>query len=452
MSSSVQIDANGRKPRSEMQAVREALHCSTREAVFATIHVALTQGIFLTNYALDLGASNLECGVLESLPYIVQFCFLLSPWLVRKLQARKPVAGFFAFAHRLSWVMLIVLLFVDWTPQVKHTLMIITLLFSNACAVIAHNAWFSWMTDLIPAAIRGSYYGRRNAYMGITSLVSLFLGSQILSAFHQEGQGPIGYTICFLAAILSAVFAVRIILRQFEPSLTHVPKVTLQELHRMFLDRPLLKEYIWFFTLWQFSLGVAAAFFGVHMVKVLKMTPAQMGYFAIFSSITALLGSGFWGRARDRVGDRTVLIASGILIFFHVWIWMPAQEGFLLPIWIVCVLGGFGWAGFNIAAFSWPQKLCGGVDRQYAFGLIGLFSGPGFVLGSLLGGALTTYLPAVLFHIGDFEVLHYHLVFAISTLGRGLAVALIAHWSHERGHGARPMGRCLLDSFRAMRA
>ncbi len=68
--------------------IREALHCSTLEAIFATIHVALTQGIFLTNYILDLGASNFECGIVESLPYLLQFTYFASPWLVRR--ERKP--------------------------------------------------------------------------------------------------------------------------------------------------------------------------------------------------------------------------------------------------------------------------------------------------------------------------------------------------------------------------
>lgn len=451
MSSLIDLDKGSRTPRSEMHTIREALHCSTIEAIFATIHVALTQGIFLTNYVLDLGASNLECGVVESLPYLLQFTYFVSPWLVRKLNRRKPVAGFFAFAHRLSWISLILLLYVDWAPETKHAIMILTLLFSNACAVIANNAWFSWMADLTPASIRGSYYGRRNAYMGLTSLVTLLTGSQILNHFRESGAGYIGYTICFCAAILSSVFAVRMILRQYEPPVKTPQHLRISRLFRIALNKPLLKEYIAFFTLWQFALGVGAAYYGVHMVKVLKMNVAQMGLFSIITSMAALLGSRLWGQARDRVGDRITLIASGFFVAVHVWIWMPAEEGFLLPTWIVCVLGGFFWAGFNIASFSWPQKLCGETHRLYTFGLIGLFSGPGFVVGSLLGGVLTTYLPQVLFHIGDFEVLHFHLVFGISALGRLLAIYLICHWSSRVFGNHRTIRECIADSFGAMK-
>lgn len=449
MSSLVVLDRGRSAPRSEMHTIREALHCSTLEAIFATIHVALTQGIFLTNYILDLGASNFECGIVESLPYLLQFTYFASPWLVRRLNGRKPVAGFFAFVHRLSWLILILLLYVDWAPEVRHAMMILTLLLSNACAVIAHNAWFSWMTDLIPASIRGAYYGRRNAYLGLTSLITLLTGSQILNHFRQNGIGYVGYTICFSAAILSSVFAARMIMRQYEPPTKAPPHLRIGRLFRIALNKPLLKEYIAFFTVWQFGLGVGAAYFGVHMVKVLKMSVAEMGLFSIVSSMAALLGSRVWGQIRDQVGDRITLIASGFFVAVHVWLWIPAKEGFLLPSWAVCVVAGFSWAGFNIASFSWPQKLCGETHRQYIFGLIGLCSGPGFVLGSILGGTLTTFLPQVLFHVGNFEVLHFHLVFAISAIGRFLAICMICRWSSRFYGDQRTMRDCIADCFAA---
>lgn len=435
-----------------MVEIRSALKISTIEAMFATIHVALTQGIFLTNYVLDLGASNLVCGIVESLPFLLQFSFFLSPILVRKIQSRRIVTGIFAFAHRLSWLVLIMLLYVDWDPWIKHGLMIFTLFVSNMCAVIATNAWFSWMADLIPASIRGTYYGRRNAYLGLTSLVALLAGSQVLNWFKSVGMVEAGYTICFAVAIASAVFAVRKLLQQYEPPTQDIPKVSFAELRRALADQPLLKSYIRFFTIWQFGLGVGAAFFGVHMVKVLHMTPAQMGYFAILSSVTALFGSRLWGRARDRVGDRAVLISSGLLVSVHIVVWMWAYDGFLLPVWMVCIFGGFSWAGFNIAAWNWPQHLCRDANRQYTYGLIGLYSGPGFVAGSILGGILTTYLPLTLFSWGGFDFLHFHLVFTISLVARGLAVLLIARWSFDHDRRHRSISECFVDSFRAMRA
>ena len=436
--------------RSEMQSIRNGLRCSTIEAIFATIHIVLTQGVFLTNYVLDLGASNFICGIVESLPFLVTFSYFLSPILVRKLKYRKPVAVFFSVAHRSAWLILIMLLYLDLTPGMKQFLMILTLFGSNICAVIAGNAWYSWMTDLVPAAIRGSYYGRRNFYLGIASLSALFIGSHVLTWFRSLGLGRSGYTICFSVAVASALFAGRILSKQYEPEPKPVSPMSLRKLFQIMKGKPQLCDYIKFASIWQFALGISAAFFGVHMVKVLKMSPAEMGYQTLISSAAVLISSRLWGRARDRVGDRAVIISSGTLIALHVWIWMFAREGFLWPVWTTSIVGGFFWAGFNLSAFNWPQKLCGTANRQYTYGLLGLFSGPCFMIGSLLGGVLTTVLPQTLFKIGSFEVLHFHLVFALSSVGRLISVIYISRKSMTYDRTGRSILQAIKDSFKQM--
>ncbi len=169
--------------RSTMAEIRNGLRCSTIEAMFATVHVGLTQGMFLTSYLVDLVPPNFVFGLVESLPSFLQFTFILSPLLVARLQARKPVATFFAFAHRLSW-----------------------------------------MVDLVPSSVRGPYYGRRNSYLGITSMVTIFLGTQALTVFRDAGEGRFGYTLCFGTAAISAAFAAYVLLRTHEPRINVIPE------------------------------------------------------------------------------------------------------------------------------------------------------------------------------------------------------------------------------------
>lgn len=436
--------------RSEMETIRAGLRCSTIEAIFATVHLVLSQGIFLTNYVLFLGAPNLVCSLVESLPFLSQFMYFLSPMLVRRLRYRKPVSLFFSVTHRASWIVLIVLLYVDWPVAVKLSLMVLVLLFSNICAVIANNSWFSWMADLVPASLRGSYYGRRNAYLGLTSMITLLVGAKILHWSKQIAIPEAGYTMVFSIAIVSAVFGAFMMARQYEPNSPNVPPMSFRRLIDTVRSYPQMLIFIKFYCIWQFSLGLSSALFGVHMVKELKMSPAEMGLMSFVTSTMALLGSRFWGRAVDQVGDRAILITSGMMVAMHVWCWMPATQDRMWPVWVTAVLGGFSWAGFNIVIFSWPQRLCGNEDRQYTYGLAGFFSGPSFVIGSMCGGLLTTYMPHVLFHIGNYEFLHFHLAFILSSLGRLMAVLLIALWSFKYDRYGRPIVRCFVDSFRAM--
>lgn len=414
------------RPASYMSTLRGALHCSTLEAIFATVHVALTQGIFLTNYLIDMGASNFMCGVVEALPFLTQVLFLFSPVLVRRLNRRKPVVVVFALAHRMAWLVLIAIMFFDWSPAVRHVLIIIVLFLGNGCAVIAGNAWLGWMADLVPASIRGAYYGRRNVYLGVTSLMALLIGSWVLTAAGHWGDRRIGYAICFGTAVVSALFSAWILTRQHEPPLTPLVRWTWARLWVESLKNERFKRYLSFMTVWQFSLGLSAAFFGVHMVRVLKMTPAQMGLQALIGSTMALTATRIWARPLDRLGSKAVLVSSGILVALHVWIWFAAKPGFLWPVWLTVIAGGFAWSGFNLATFNWPQVMTRPSQRQYALGLLGSVSGLTFVFASLIGGTLTTVLPTTLFRVGQFEFLHYHLLFALSALGRLSAILFLA--------------------------
>jgi predicted MFS family arabinose efflux permease len=439
-----------RAARSEMHAIRNGMRCSNVEAVFATIHLVLSQGIFLTNYVLDIGGSNLVCGIIQALPYTVQFTYFLSPMLVRRMHGRKPVAILFSILHRASWVGLILLLYVDFTPPIKQMLLVLILLGANACAVVAGNAWYSWMADLVPSSIRGSYYGRRNVYLGLTSMITLLVGSHVLTWFCDVDMWKAGYTICFSAAVLSAFYAAYILKRQYEPPLTPVPIMSMRNVLAELRKTPLLRDFIIFFTIWQFGMGVAAAFFGVHMVKVLSMSPAQMGYLSLGASAMALVGSRMWGRAMDRTGERAVVITSGLIISLQVWFWMLTAPGRLWPAWIVMLCAGFSWSGFNLAIFAWPQRMCSPDNRQYTYGMLGMISGPAFVIGSLTGGVLTTVLRQDLFMLMGFQITHFHLVFFLSSIMRGASVVLIAKWSLRYDRTARSIPRCINDTFSRM--
>ena len=442
----------GRLVGSEMAAVRAGMRCSNVEAVFATIHLVLTQGIFLTNYVLDLGGSNMVCGIIEALPYTVQFTYFLSPLLVRRMRARKPVVIFFAIAHRASWLFLILLLFTHWSPGTRQVLLVLVLLLANVCAVIAGNAWYSWMADLVPPAIRGSYYGRRNTYLGVTAMITLFLGTQLLTTFRDIELGRIGYTLCYGIAIASAAYAAWMLSRQYEPPVRQIEVLSPTKVFATLRQTPLLRDFIIFFTIWQLGMGVGAAYFGVHMIKVLGLSPAEMGYLGLAGSGAALVGSRLWGRAMDRVGDRAVLIASGVIIFAHIWVWMLSTKAFLLPLWIATMAGGFAWAGFNLAVFAWPQRMASPESRQYTYGMLGMISGPAFVVGSLSGGVITTVLPQDLGAILGFPVTNFHVVFVLSALLRGIALVLIAKLSLRYDRGLRSVPRCLSDTFREMNA
>ncbi len=410
--------------------LRRALRFSNIEATFAVIHMALTQGMFLgtyqgvvlTNYIIDLGGSNFICGLVQALPYLSQIAFILSPWFVRHLNGRRPVVVWFSLASRLAWAFLIAYVFLPLGPGLRQVLLVATLLLSNIALVVAGNAWVGWMADLVPVGIRGAFYGRRNVYLWIAAMVSVFLGAQALSLGDWFGDRRIGYVLCFGIASVAAIVSACVLSHQYEPPLAAMPGLSHRRIWIQLMSNEPFTRYLQYSVVWQFSVGLAEAFFAVHMVRVLKMSPAQMGVQALLSALVAVVSVRAWGRALDRAGSKAVLMATGLIVSLHVWVWFLARPDMLWPVWAAAVLAGFAWSGYNLAAFNWPQLMTGSPERQYALGVLNSVSGLTYLAATLLGGAASTLLPQTLFHIGSYEVVHFHVLFAMSAVGRLTAI------------------------------
>lgn len=419
--------------RTRVSELRRSLHVSTLEGIFATIHLALTQGLFLTNYAIELGCPDWLLGVLDALPFLCTGFAFLSPLLVRRLRSRMAVVRTFALLHRAAWLVLVVLLFIDVSPGTRQGLLVLTLLLSNAAAVVAGNAWLAWMADLVPPAIRGSYYGRRNAALGAVSLAMILVGSYVLTWWDRRGEIEIGFAICFLAAVVSALIAARTLGRQFEPAAPQPrsPRTVRQTFSAVWAV-PGVRPVIRFILVWQFCLGLSAAYFGAHMVRVLEMTPFEMGLFGVIQSVSALLAMPYWGRLDRRLGSKAVLSGCGVMIGLHIFPWLASSAALIWPVYIVGVFGGFAWAGFNLSWFNYTQTLGPADLRQHTFGVIGFFQGSAFFVGSILGGLALLALPERLmaWSIGPWVFVNYFLIFGISAVGRLFAILLLPHSEH----------------------
>jgi len=420
--------------RTRVSELRKSLRVSTVEGVFATIHVALTQGLFLTHYTIRLGCPDWLLGVIEALPFLCTGFAFLSPMLVRRLRSRMAVVRTFALLHRAAWLVLVMLLFAGLPERLNHIILVLTLLLANAAAVVAGNAWLAWMADLVPPAIRGSYYGRRNAALGAVSLAMMLFGSFVLTWWKNRDDIEVGFACCFIFAVVAALVSARTLTLQFEPEAPrpNTRRTVFQTIAEVW-KLPMVRDVSRFIMVWQFCLGLSAAYFGAHMVRVLKMSPFEMGLFGVIQSVAALLSTPTWGRLDRKLGSRAVLSGCGVMIGVHIFPWLMTSEQLVWPVYIVAVIGGFAWAGFNLSWFNFTQSLGQADLRQHTFGVIGFFQGTAFFVGSILGGVVLHFLPDQLFgwSVGPWVFVNYFLIFAVSSFGRLGALKLLPR--SERG-------------------
>jgi hypothetical protein len=116
----------------------------------------LATGVFLTGYAVALGASNLAIGILAAAPSAVQFLQFPAVVLIERVRRRRAISVWAAGIGRFF------LILAAASPLLSGPAGVIVLITSvaiwQASAAVAGCAWNSWMRDLVPEESYGRFF------------------------------------------------------------------------------------------------------------------------------------------------------------------------------------------------------------------------------------------------------------------------------------------------------
>src|SRR5690606_15069449 len=83
--------------------------------------------------------------------------------------------------------------------RAKQALLLSLLATSAVLVMVGHNAWLTWVTDLVPARIRGRFFGKRTAWATfVGTTLTLFTGHWLDRA---RAGGDYGGTLALFAAV-----------------------------------------------------------------------------------------------------------------------------------------------------------------------------------------------------------------------------------------------------------
>ena len=378
--------------------IRRTMRLSILEGVPGIGFIAGTSGSVITGFALSLGATSFEIGLISSIGLLGQLLTPLVAWWAGLLGRRKPLCVVLAFLGRLVWFPAIILpaiLPAELRPVLLLTIITLSGLFNSSAGVL----WVSWMGDVIPTGERGRFLGLRSGLLGIIAMVANLGAGALIDRI----ASPLGFQIVLgVATVLGAISAL-ILIAHTEPR-TPQPRNNLwTTLTEPFGDAN-FRRVLLFAVYWTFSVLIAAPFVIPYFLQYLKMSYTQIAILSVIGALCALVFAPMWGRIADRVGNKpmlqfTTMIAATLLPLS----WMLASPVVLLPIWIGAVVDAFantatGQGSFNLLLSSTaPIKRTGFVSAFFATtGLAGFLGG----LGS-----------------GPLLELFSHPNFAISTLG-----------------------------------
>ncbi len=415
--------------------LKKGLRDATLDGSSYSVMTSLTNGVFLTGFALALGASHFEIGVIASLPLLAPMVQLpVSPFLARK--RLKSICLWTSFLGRSAWgaIALLPLIAASSLSHSAVWILILGLAVYHCSASIASISWISWMTELVPEKIRGRYFGNRNVAIGAVGMIAT-LGAGFLIKRYDVWFKPedlTGFTFLFLAALMfgytSMLFLRKVPFSSGFDEKTH--RSFAQSLSTVLRDKRFL-IFILFSSCWGFGVNLASPFFTVFMFQDLYLGYETIALYTGLTLMANLLGMWFWGRASDRYGNKPVMQSMGLLAAIFPFLWVlatPNTVRYMGP--FNHLLGGFCWAGINLTSVNLLLKLARKGEQAVYFGAHAFACSLFIALGPLVGGILSEHFSHLNLRLGALHIYHLHFVFIFSTFLRYGSLMLL-RWVPE---------------------
>jgi MFS family permease len=366
-----------------------------KDGLTTEVMAALTGGVFLVAFALKLGASNMLIGLLAAIPPLVQLVQIPSIYLIEKFRTRRTICMYAAASSRLLWLLIALIPFMVPDNE-RLTVLVIVILLSTALSALAGSSWNSWMHDFLPHNRLGSVFSKRMSIsiaMGIP--FSLAAGFYIGRWGEQFPQYDLyGYSILFALGSLVGLLGIYFISTIPEPRMVPLEeKINLFELILRPLKDVNFKNLIMFLSSWNFAVNLAAPFFTVYMLKVLKLDLTLIIALMVLSQISNVLFLRIWGRLTDRFSNKSVLGVSGPLFLLCIFAWtytiLPERRIFTILLLIaIHIFAGISTAGVTLASGNIGLKLAPKGQATAYLAANGLINSLAAGIAPILGGTL----------------------------------------------------------------
>jgi MFS family permease len=344
-------------------------------------------------FGIFLHATTMQVGLLASMP---QLFGSVMQWVgavnMDRIKSRRRfvITGAFVQALTLIPMALVPFLFGKGTHPVL-VLLVLTMIYQGANAA-GLPAWSSLIGDLVPAEVRGRFFGRRNRATGMSTFLSLLVAGLLLDLFAKAGLAQWGFLVTLVIAFLARLNSVRWLARYRDPAFT----ITLDQIFtfRQFLKRSPrsnFAKFVFFIGAINFCVAFSAPYFALFMLRDLKFSYIEFMAVTAVVTITQFLTFRYWGELSDRFGNKKILNLCGCGVAVVPVLWLVSHQ--ILYLFLIQVFSGLVWSGFSLASGNFLFDAVSPPKRARCVAYQGLINGVFFFLGSSAGGYVAGHMP-----------------------------------------------------------
>lgn len=406
---------------------------------FITLPGNFIVAALLTQY---YGIGKATYGLLVSLPMWSNAAQIaLLPWLARFLTPKDLALGM-GWLNIGMWTMLAAVLpFLPADdPRGTARLFLVFFAVASLSQAFVGVGWTSWVRVWVPSKIRGKYFGKRNRWLNIGTVVFLLLA---LALFAENETSLWPYQVLITVAVV-ARYGSLIWQHGIRTDAEHLDVVghgVVAQL-RQNLDAPGLPRFIVFAAWTSFWLAFAGPFVPVFSFEELGIQPGTFTILVILATGSGIFGWWLWGKEVDRRGCIPVLVAGLALweLQNYLWAFLDRENAWLLyPMWL---FGGFVSIGYFAASFNLLLKLVPSSAKVTGVSLHLAFTSLAAAVAPMLAGVLLAHFLGAGSGIGA-----YRIGFAVKS-SAVLAGLFLLRGVHEPQRATQPS---LTGAFRTVR-
>jgi len=356
-------------------------------------------GPFLAAFALALGASYWEIGLISAVAFLSMPMQLVGLYAVDRWKRRRGLVIFCALTARLLWILIACLPFFPAKASVRFLL--IVLVCSGLIAAIPGPAWHSLVRSLVPLDSLGKVFSKRLAWGTVIGLTLTLAGGFFVDGWPNfTGRPPLeAYSALFVIGILFGLIGVRAISHLPEPPMEGERSESLRALMWLPLRDAGFRSLLGFIAFWNFSINLATPFFVVFMLERLLLPMRAVTAFIVLQQLVFVLSVRIWGILSDRFSNKAVLLTTVPLAIMAIAAWsfttLPERNPLSIPLLIAIQIG----IGFSLSAI--PLSITNLALKQSPAGLThaymmvaDLAGAPSGAIAPLIGGWMMDFFAA----------------------------------------------------------
>jgi MFS family permease len=369
---------------------------SLRAAVNDGVSYAVMMGCgetYLGPFGIFLRASTLQVGFLATLPQVFG---AVMQWVgavnMDRFRSRRKVILAGAATQAATFIPMALLPFLFGSGSLSVLYLLALMIVYQGASGSTVPIWNSLIGDLVPANIRGRFFGHRNRLTGMSTFIALFLAGGVLDLFDRAGRAKLGFLIIFSVAFLARMNSVRWLSKYEDPEFRITPEQTFT--FRQFLRRSPhsnFAKFVFYVGAINFGVAFSAPYFALYMLRDLRFSYVEFTIVSGVATITQFLTFRYWGELSDRFGNKKILNICGWGVALVPMLWLVSPH--ILYLMLIQTYSGFVWSGFSLASANFIFDAVTPPKRARCVAYQGLVNGFCVFLGSVAGGYAAVHLP-----------------------------------------------------------